>query len=131
MKQQKMSNAEQGRYFQELDSLSDNEMMEEDWDEYLNADTYEKYTVRDYQIGYWDMGQYGEQIVRATCEELAEDGFLCEYQPKRKCQPYIARCETLAEVAERIASGDKSLPSDGQTWRFEDAGNMYYEAMCH
>ncbi|MFZ6863066.1 hypothetical protein ACO0K7_10545 [Undibacterium sp. Ji67W] len=131
MKQKKNSNNEQGRYFQELDSLSANEMMEEDWDEYLDADTHEEYTVRDYQIGYWDMGEYGEQIVRATCEELAEDSFLCEYQPKRKCQPYIARCETLAEVADRIASGDNSLPTDGQIWRFDDAGNMYYEAMCH
>src|SRR5450830_218424 len=131
MKQKKNSNNEQEGHFHDLDSHSANNMTEEDWDEYLDADTHEEYTVRDYQIGYWDMGEYGEQIIRATCEELAEDSFLCEYQPKRKCQPYIARCETLADVAERIASGDKSLPSDGQTWRFEDAGNMYYEAMCH
>ena len=127
----KKRNTEQKIYIKIYEQFSANEMMEEDWDEYLDADTHEDYTVRDYQIGYWDMGEYGEQIIRATCEGLAEDSFLCEYQPKRKCQPYIARCETLAEVAERIASGDKSLPSDGQTWRFDDAGNMYYEAMCH
>ena len=131
MKQKKNSNNEQEGYFHDLDSHSAQNMTEEDWENFLDADTNEEYTERDYKIGYWDLGMYGERMIRACTEEMAKEEFLDGYKSKLGYQPYIARCETLAEVKERIASVGDLMPYNGQTWVEGNPRNMYYEAMCH
>lgn len=107
------------------------EMSEEDWDSFLSKTIEDEYTERDYLVSYYDMGVYGEQVVRACDEEFAIDGFLTTYQSKNSYQPYVARCETLYEAKERVATGDTELPEDGQFERYSDFGNAYYEALNH
>ena len=129
MKRLKNCNAEQNIYFKSHEQFSVNEMMEEDWDEYLDADTNDENTERHYKIGFWNLGMYGEKIIRACSEEMAEENFLDGYKSKLGYQPYIARCETLAEVKERIASYGDLMPYNGQTWVEGDPRNMYHEAL--
>jgi hypothetical protein len=105
------------------------EMSEEDWNDYIHIVTDEEFTECDYLVGYYDMDVYGEQVVRASDEEFAIDGFLTNYQSKKGYAPYIARCETVYEAKERIAAGDTGLPEDGQFERYADFGNAYYEAL--
>lgn len=103
--------------FEQQGYFSDNEKEEYPWAE------------RKFVIGYWDMGMFNERLVKAFTEELAMDSFLYSYQPLSSLPPYIARLESLDEVELRIRSGDTSLPEDGQTDRFENFSNKYYEAL--
>lgn len=104
-------------------------LTDEEWEEYAHFPIEDEYTERDYLVSYYDMGVYGEQIVRASDEEFAIDGFLTNYQSKTEYAPYVARCETLHEAKERIAEGDTALPEDGQFERYGDFRNAYYEAL--
>jgi hypothetical protein len=104
-------------------------LTERDWNDYLYVKVEDEYTERDYQISFYDMGVYGEQIVRACDEEFAIDAFLTCYQSKIGYPPFVARCETLYEVQERIAAGDTGFPEDGQVERYGNFGNAYYEAL--
>lgn len=107
---------------QSLDAIADTDSTEDNGEEFV-------WEEREYLIGYWDMGNFGEVIVKGYDEELAIDGFISSYQSPRGLQPYVARCETLAEADERIKSGNNRLPDDGQTWRYGDFRNCYYEAL--
>jgi hypothetical protein len=82
--------------------------------------------ICDWLLGY---GEFNEAFLSAFNEELAVEWFLENYQPKNRYAPYIARCETICEAEKRIKSGDTDLPHDGQTDRFENFGNAYYEAL--
>ena len=113
----------------DLDMSTSRELTEDEWNDYIYFPREDRYTEKDYLIGYYDMGIFEEKIVRACNEELAVDSFLHDYQPKRELQPYIARCETLLRAEARIAAGFTDLPEDGQFWRYENFGNAYYEAL--
>ena len=81
-----------------------------------------------YVIGFYDMGMFDEFQVMAHDEDEAREIFIFNYVVKKE-EPYIARCETLKEVEERIKSGNTALPKDWQLSRFEDFSNKYYEAL--
>ncbi|MEB0233265.1 hypothetical protein, partial [Undibacterium sp. 10I3] len=113
-------------WFGDLDMSTSSELTEEEWSDYIHIVTDEEFTEKDYLIGYWDMGMFEEKIVRASNEELAIDGFLQDYQPKRGLPPYIARCETIRWAEARVAAGYTDLPEDGQFERYQDFGSAYY-----
>ncbi|MBC3937082.1 hypothetical protein H8K47_17130 [Undibacterium sp. CY7W] len=115
--------------FGNLDMSSARELTEDEWRDFAYFPREDSVTEEDYLIGYYDMGMFNEITVRARNEELAIDGFLCDYQPKGRYAPYIARCETMIRAKGRIAAGYTDLPYDGQTERFENFGNKYYEAL--
>ncbi|MDO8653295.1 MAG: hypothetical protein Q7R66_14010 [Undibacterium sp.] len=121
-------------------------LSEDEWTDYIDTVTEYEFTkngcpsckyeceedfweLRKYMIGYWDMGEFNETISSGFTEELAIEWFLENYQPKSCYAPYIARCETFYELEQRIKSGDTDFPHDGQTDRFENFGNKYYEAL--
>jgi hypothetical protein len=81
-----------------------------------------------YVIGFYDMGMFDELQIMAHDKDEAREIFLFNYTVKKE-EPYIARCETLKEVEERIKSGNAALPMDWQLPRFEDFSNKYYEAL--
>ena len=88
-----------------LDMSTSRELTEDEWNDYIYFPREDRYTEKDYLIGYYDMGIFEEKIVRACNQELAVDSFLHDYQPKRELQPYIARCETMLRAKARIAAG--------------------------
>jgi hypothetical protein len=121
-------------------------LTEDEWNDYFDTVSEDEFTksgcpsckyeceedfweLRKYVIGYWDMGEFNEVVSSGFNEELAIEWFLENYQPKNRYAPYIARCETIYELEQRIKSGDTDLPYDGQTDRFENFGNAYYEAL--
>lgn len=116
-------------WFGDMDMGTSRPLTEDEWNDYAYFPKEDRYTEKDYLIGYYDMGVFNEQIVRACNEELAADGFLCDYQSKRGLPPYIARCETVERAKIRMEVGYTDLPEDGQMWRYADFGNAYYEAL--
>lgn len=104
------------------------EMTNADWEIFVNIGLVEVEHEL-HIVGYWDMGTYGEHFVMARNDDEATEMFEEEYEPLTDIAPYIARIETEGEQKARINSGDISMPSDGQTDRFNSAKGMYYEAL--